>query len=147
MKKIGYIFGIILALFVMTNNAVAQCDVTSYTSKCVEKLKPQSYRFVKSYKVDFQKGKVNDVEYSYVFSRGNVYLITLSNGDAKTQGLRFTLLDTDKKPLVSSYNDENKQYSSAVQLRCQRTGVYYLKYTHEKTTNFCGASVIGMKRQ
>lgn len=147
MKKIGYIFAMIVALFAVTNNVVAQCDVTSYTSKCVEKLKPQSYRFVKSYKVDFQKGKVNDVEYSYVFSRGNTYLITLSNGDAKTQGLKFTLLDTEKKALVSSYNDENKAYSSAVQLKCQRTGVYYLKYTHEKTTNYCGASVIGMKRQ
>ncbi len=147
MKKIAYIFAVMIAFFAMTSNAVAQCDVTSYTSKCVEKLKPQSYRFVKSYKVDFQKGKVNDVEYSYVFSRGSIYLITMSNGDAKTQGLKFTLLDTDKKNIVSNYNDETKVYSSAVQLRCQRTGVYYLKYTHEKTTNYCGASVIGMKRQ
>ena len=125
----------------------AQCDVQMYTQTCVQKLKQLGgFQFLKSYKVDGQKGSQKTIEYSYVFSRGTTYLITFANSDKEGNGIKFTLLDGQKRPITTNYDNTKKSFLPAVQLKCQRTGMYYLSYTFEGTTDYCAASVIGFKR-
>jgi hypothetical protein len=126
--------------------ANAQCDVTEYTNKCAERLKPQGYKYLKSYKLDFLNGSKKQIMYSYVFSNNTMYRITLANSDKNNRGLFVTLLDFEKKPLASSYIEKEKKYMPAIDIKCTRTGIYYLAYSINAGKDFCGSSVIGFKR-
>ncbi|MCS6795970.1 MAG: hypothetical protein RMJ97_06120 [Raineya sp.] len=126
--------------------ANAQCDVTEYTNKCAERLKPQGYKYLKSYKLDFMNGSKKQIIYSYVFSNNTSYRITLANGDKDNKGLFVTLLDSEKKPVVSSYLEKEKKYMPAIDIKCSRTGIYYLAYEVKEGKDYCGSSVIGFKR-
>ena len=134
---------ILLTMFLcLTFGAYAQCDVSKYTEKCVEKLKPTGFRFLKSYKIDTQNGKKAVVDYAYVLSAGITYIITLSS--TETKGLFVRLLDSQKKEIVNSYN--GKQFFSAVQVKAEKTGIYYFSYAFKDSKTHCGASVLGLKK-
>lgn len=143
MKKI-ILLSVCFVLIAFWGNA--QCDVTEYTNKCAERLKPQGYRFLKSYKLDFLNGSKKQIMYSYVFSNNTTYRITLANGDKDNRGLYVTLLDSEKRPVASSYMAKEKRYMPAIDIKCSRTGIYYLAYAVNEGKNFCGSSVIGFKR-
>ncbi len=133
---------LVMMFLFFTFGAYAQCDVTKYTDKCVEKLKPAGFRYLKSYKIDTQNGKKAVVDYAYVLSAGITYIITLSSTD--TKGLFVRLLDSQKKEIVSSYN--GSQFFPAVQIKAQKTGIYYFSYAFKDSKTHCGASVLGLKR-
>ncbi len=143
MKKI-ILLGVCFVL--VTSLANAQCDVTEYTNKCAERLKPQGYKYLKSYKLDFLNGSKKQIMYSYVFSNNTTYRITLANSDKDNKGLYVTLLDSEKKPVASSYIEKEKKYMPAIDIKCSRTGIYYLAYSVNEGKDFCGSSVIGFKR-
>lgn len=143
MKKILLFVGCFIGL---ASLAKAQCDVTEYTNKCAERLKPQGYKYLKSYKLDFMNGSKKQIIYSYVFSNNTQYRITLANGDKDNKGLFVTLLDSEKKPVASSYLEKEKKYMPAIDIKCSRTGIYYLAYELREGNEYCGSSVIGFKR-
>lgn len=133
---------IVVMFLFLTFGAYAQCDVTKYTDKCVEKLKPTGFRYLKSYKIDTQNGKKAVVDYAYVLSAGTTYIITLST--TETHGLFVKLLDSQRKEVVSSYN--GTQFFPAVQIKAQKTGIYYFSYAFKDAKTHCGASVLGFKK-
>jgi hypothetical protein len=143
MKKL-----IILSVFFVAfaSVAYAQCDVTEHTNKCAERLKPLGFKYLKSYKLDFLNGTKKQIMYSYVFSNGTNYIVTLANDAKDNKGLYVTLLDSEKKPVASSYIEKDKKYLPAITLKCSRTGIYYLSYELREGKDFCGSSVIGFKR-
>ncbi|KOY85400.1 hypothetical protein AD998_03855 [bacterium 336/3] len=143
MKKI-----VILSVFLMTiaSFAQAQCDVTEFTNKCADRLKPLGFKYLKSYKLDFLNGSKKQIMYSYVFSNGTNYIVTLANNQKDNKGLYVTLLDSEKRPVASSYVERDKKYLSAITIKCSRTGIYYLAYEVKEGREFCGSSVIGFKR-
>ena len=132
----------LMMFLLLTFSVSAQCDVTKYTDKCVEKLKPTGFRYLKSYKIDTQNGKKAVIDYAYVLSAGTTYIITLSTAD--TKGLFVRLLDSQKKEVVSSYN--GTQFFPAVQIKAQKTGIYYFSYAFKDSKAHCGASVLGLKK-
>ncbi|PKQ70722.1 hypothetical protein [Raineya orbicola] len=140
MKKVLFL----LLAFSFAYLANAQCDVTEYTNKCAERLKPDGFKYLKSYKLDFMNGSKKQIIYSYVFSNNTSYRITLANGNNK--GLFVTLMDSEKKPVASSYLEKEKKYMPAIDIKCSRTGIYYLAYEVKEGKDYCGSSVIGFKR-
>ncbi|MGD1842595.1 MAG: hypothetical protein ACFB0B_17130 [Thermonemataceae bacterium] len=129
----------------MATNVQAQCDVSAYTRKCVQFLKPKGFQFLKSYKIDGKNGNRETVRYSYVFSRGTTYLITLANAEQDTKGVKLTLLSPSKQVMTSSYSSVAKK-NFPIQLKCQRTGIYYLNFEFDQGSDYCAASVLGFKR-
>lgn len=140
MKKVLFL----LLAFSFAYLANAQCDVTEYTNKCAERLKPDGFKYLKSYKLDFMNGSKKQIIYSYVFSNNTSYRITIANSDNK--GLFVTLMDSEKKPVASSYLEKEKKYMPAIDIKCSRTGIYYLAYEVKEGKDYCGSSVIGFKR-
>ncbi len=140
MKKVLFL----LLAFSFAYLANAQCDVTEYTNKCAERLKPDGFKYLKSYKLDFMNGSKKQIIYSYVFSNNTSYRITLANSANK--GLFVTLMDSEKKPVASSYLEKEKKYMPAIDIKCSRTGIYYLAYEVKEGQDYCGSSVIGFKR-
>ncbi|MCG8385205.1 MAG: hypothetical protein MJA30_06660 [Cytophagales bacterium] len=143
MKKAIYLLFIVGVLAVFTLDAHAQCNPEPYTTACIPKL-ASGFNFLKSYKIDGQGGSKTKVEYSYVFTKGTQYMINVCATGENTDGIVVSLYDSNRNKVVSS--KVNDQYISAIAYPCNTTGIYYIQYTFDTSTEFCGGSALGFKR-
>lgn len=133
---------LLLALF-LSRPAICQekCDIDVFVDKGIKQLsKSSGYTFLKSHPVSGEEGKT----YSYIFSHGTEYLITLANENIDAKGVYITIYDSNRKEITSSFN--NGKFYPSIIFTCQTTGIYYLHYEFEGTKDFCAAGVLGIKR-
>ena len=136
------IFVAMLSVSGITINTKAQCDIDEKINSCVPSL-PSGFSFLKGYEV-IQTNKSKEVEYSYVLAKGTQYILNICTEGNDPEGVVITLYDYNSRELVSSKIDG--QYVSTVIFNCKTSGIYYITYNFEKSTEFCGASVLGFKR-
>lgn len=141
MKKL--IFFTALFFLLNSSDAAAQCNSENLSSECIPKL-AAGFNFLKSYKIDGDGGAKQKVEYSYVFLKGTQYMINICAPSQPTDGIIVSLFDANRKQVASSkFND---QYITAIAFPCNATGVYYIQYTFDKPSSYCGGSALGFKR-
>jgi hypothetical protein len=109
MKK--FIFFIFFIALFNVSDASAQCDAENLSSECIPKL-ASGFNFLKSYKIDGDKGAKDKVEYSYVFLKGTQYMINICAPSQPTDGIIVSLYDQNRKKVASSKIDN--QYISAI---------------------------------
>ena len=139
MKKL-----ILIALSVCvlsTLDVIGQCNSEAMSNQCIPKL-AAGFNFLKSYKIE--KGGKDFVEYSYVFTKGTQYMINICAGGANTDGIVGSLFDSNRNKVASS--KYNGQFLSAMTYPCNTTGIYYIQYTFDGSTSYCGGSALGFKR-
>lgn len=138
MKKVILSF---FSVFLFCFCSYAQCNTQIFTDKGIKHLTSAGgYTFLKSYPVKGEQGK----KYSYIFSTGTKYLITLANSNANTKGLVITILDSNNSQIATSF--ANDKYYPALGFTCKKTGIYHLKFSFNGTKDYCAAGVLGMKR-
>ncbi len=142
MKKLIFALGIIFVTSSF-NQVVAQCNADKHIETCIPKLQ-EGFTFLKSYNIDGAGGSKKKVEYSYVFTKGATYQILICNEGQGTDGIVLTLYDSNRKQVASTQYEGSTL--SAIAFPCQVTGIYYITYTFEGSTNYCGGSVLGFKR-
>lgn len=144
MKKATYLILTLSVIFLISTYTNAQqCNPEQYTNTCIPKL-ASGFNFLKSYKIDGQSGSKTKVEYSYVFTKGTQYMINVCATGESTDGIIVTLYDSNRNKVASS--KINGQYISAIAYPCNTTGIYYIQYTFDNSTEFCGGSALGFKR-
>lgn len=144
MKKAIYsVFILGMFFFLSGTVANAQCNSEQFTDACIPKL-ASGFNFLKAYKIDGQGGSKTKVEYSYVFTKGTQYMINVCATGENTDGIVVTLFDSNRNKVASS--KINGQYISAIAYPCNTTGIYYIQYTFDNSTQFCGGSALGFKR-
>jgi hypothetical protein len=141
MKKL--IFFIFTIFLLNTSDVAGQCNSENLSSQCIPKL-ANGFNFLKSYKIDGESGSKEKVEYSYVFLKGTQYMINICAPSQPTDGIIVSLYDSNRNKVASS--KLNDQYISAIAYPCNATGVYYIQYTFEKPSSYCGGSALGFKR-
>jgi hypothetical protein len=141
MKKLIFFFALIF--FLNAPDIKAQCNSENLSSQCIPKL-AAGFNFLKSYKIDGDNGTKNKVEYSYVFLKGTQYMINICAPTQPTDGIIVSLYDANRNKVASS--KLNDQYITAIAYPCNATGVYYIQYTFEKPSSYCGGSALGFKR-
>ncbi|MBT1696312.1 hypothetical protein KK083_05460 [Fulvivirgaceae bacterium PWU4] len=122
-------------------DVIAQCNAENLSTQCIPKL-ASGFNFLKSYKIE--KGGKEFVEYSYVFTKGTQYMINICSGGADTDGIVVSLFDSNRNKVASS--KVNGQFISAIAYPCNTTGIYYIQYTFDGSTSYCGGSALGFKR-
>jgi hypothetical protein len=138
-----------LALFVCTAlafgipDATAQCNADALSNQCIPKL-AAGFNFLKSYKIDGEGGAKDKVEYSYVFTKGTQYMINICAPKEPTDGIVVTLYDSNRNKVATS--KVNGQFISAIAYPCNATGIYYIQYTFDGSSTYCGGSALGFKR-
>lgn len=137
------IFFIALIFLLNSSEAAAQCNSENLSSQCIPKL-AAGFNFLKSYKIDGDNGTKEKVEYSYVFLKGTQYMINICAPNQPTDGIIVSLYDANRNKVASS--KLNNQYITAIAYPCNATGVYYIQYTFEKPSSYCGGSALGFKR-
>lgn len=144
MKKAIYsVFVVGLFVLFSGGSVLGQCSPEQYTDACIPKL-ASGFNFLKSYKIDGQGGSKSTVEYSYVFTKGTQYMINVCATGESTDGIVVSLFDSSRNQVASS--KINGQYISAIAYPCNTTGIYYIKYTFDNSSQFCGGSALGFKR-
>jgi hypothetical protein len=132
----------VLSVFVFsTLDVIAQCNAETLSSSCIPKL-GTGFNFLKSYKIE--KGGKEFVEYSYVFTKGTQYMINICAGGTNTDGIVVSLFDSNRNKVASS--KYNGQFLTAMTYPCNTTGIYYIQYTFDGSTSYCGGSALGFKR-
>jgi hypothetical protein len=132
----------ICSVFVFsTLDVIAQCNAESLSTACIPKLQT-GFNFLKSYKIE--KGGKEFVEYSYVFTKGTQYMINICAGGTATDGIVVSLFDSNRNKVASS--KYNGQFLTAMTYPCNTTGIYYIQYTFDGSTSYCGGSALGFKR-
>src|SRR5689334_10189427 len=139
MKKFVFIF---LFIFVLdTIEGIGQCNSEALSNQCIPKL-AAGFNFLKSYKIE--KGGKEFVEYSYVFTKGTQYMINICAGGQETDGIVVSLYDSNRNKVATS--KVQGQFISAIAYPCNTTGIYYIQYTFDGSTSYCGGSALGFKR-
>lgn len=139
MKKFTFI---VLTVFILsTLEVIGQCNSEVLSNQCIPKLSA-GFNFLKSYRVE--KGAKDFVEYSYVFTKGTQYMINICAAGTATDGIVVSLYDSNRNKVASS--KINGQFISAIAYPCNTTGIYYIQYTFDGSTGYCGGSALGFKR-
>ncbi len=138
MKALKLIFFSTIVLFGI-NAASAQCASEETNDKCSKKL-IANFRYLKSYNVD------GEDEYSYVFSRGNTYLIQTCNDSEVNGKMKITVLDRTKHKIAANYGKNGKITRPYLAYRCNSTSIYYVKFeVDEDEDEECGVATLGFK--
>lgn len=120
----------------------AQCNADELCNTCIPKLSA-GFNFVKSYKINGE-ANIAKVEYSYVFTKGTQYMITLCEQKANTNSIVITIYDSQRNKVAS--NKIKGDVLSAMAYPCNATGIYYLQYTFENGSARCAGSALGFKK-
>ena len=139
MKK--SIFIVLTVLVLSALEVIGQCNAETLSSQCIPKL-ASGFNFLKSYKIE--KGGKEYVEYSYVFTKGTQYMINICAPGQSTDGIVVSLFDSNRNKVASS--KINGQFIQAIAYPCNTTGIYYIQYTFDGSTSYCGGSALGFKR-
>jgi hypothetical protein len=140
LSRFATVLGLALAVTGITR---AQCDPDQHSNACIPKLST-GFNFLKSYKIDGEGGGKEKVEYSYVFTKGTQYMINLCSGGEAPDGIVINLFDAQRNKVASS--KINGQFITAINYPCNTTGIYYIQYTFDTSTEYCGGSALGFKR-
>lgn len=106
-------------------------------------LKESGFRYLKAYDLNFDSKKEHVV--SYVFSSNATYIVKVDKCD-----IMISIFDAENKLVASSYISQEKRCLNAIAVKCNKSGVYRIKYTHKPNTNTNSQeknfiSVIGFK--
>lgn len=143
MKNVKAALGLFLFLVVTAPQVMAQCEADKQAEACIPKL-PDGFTYLKSYKVDGDGGAKQKVEYSYVFTKGAIYMINICSPGSAPDGVVVTLYDSNRNKVATS--SFNGQLLTGLNYPCNTTGIYYITFTFEGSKNFCAGSVLGFKR-
>jgi hypothetical protein len=140
MKKL---FFAVLILAVTSQYSQAQCNADDFTSQCIPKL-ADGFNFLKGYKIDGRGGERDKIEYSYVFTKGTQYMINVCSPGESVDGIVINLFDSRRNRVATSSIDG--QVASAIAFPCNATGIYYISYAFESSTQYCGGSALGFSK-
>jgi hypothetical protein len=141
MKKLLFF---VLSIFMLSaSDVIGQCNAEDLSNQCIPKL-TSGFNFLKSYKIDGAGGSKDKVEYSYVFTKGTQYMINICAPSQPTDGIIVSLYDSNRNKVASS--KFNGQYLGAIAYPCNATGIYYIQYTFDGSSTYCGGSALGFKR-
>lgn len=144
MRKIFILLGVVvLSGLFFSDNVTAQCDADRHKNFCVGQL-ADGFTFIKSYVLDGAKENGDgEIEYSFVFSKGTTYMLTMANNEGEADNVQIRLMDPSGKELAKNLVG-GKFYP--IGYACKTTGVHYMKFKFDGTDDKCGLSVLGFKR-
>ena len=141
MKKL--VFFVLSVFLLSASDVTGQCNSENLSNQCIPQL-AGGFNFLKSYKIDGGGGAKEKVEYSHVFTKGTQYYINICAPAKPTDGIIVSLYDSNRNKVASS--KFNGQYLGAIAYPCNATGIYYIQYTFDGSTSYCGGSALGFKR-
>lgn len=141
--KSSFIF--ILSVWLINwSTAIAQCNSEELKSHCIPQL-ASGFNYIKSYTIDGTGGAKGRIEYSYVFCKDTQYLIDICSPGKAPNGIIVSLYDSQRNKVASNKVDD--KYIPKLAYQCSSSGIYYMQYTFDSTSTYCGGSALAFKRK
>lgn len=137
-----YIFIAVLSLF-LTKSSYAQCDPLSLKGQAINNLE-KGFTYIKSFPLNDEKlNNKNEIEYSFVFSKGTKYILSFVDEEGKIENVNIELFDPNKSLIA-----KNKKGGKLIPLSytCNATGVHYMKFSFNGNKNHCSLAILSFKR-
>lgn len=141
MRNISFYVSVVLVGLLASSEGYAQCNNEEFVNAAVASLAP-GYNFLKSYKINGEKD-LEKVEFSYVLTKGTQYMLNLKEKNAAPQTI-VTLYDAKRNKIAT--NKLGGTIAPAIAFSCGATGIYYITYTFEPSSERCAGSTLGFKR-
>ena len=132
---------ITITILLAAGNSRGQCNADHFRTTCIPQL-ASGFNFLKGYKLDGKGGELATLEYSYVFTKGTDYMINICT--ASSNGIVIKLFDSKRNQIASSKVGD--ELASAIAFPCKSTSLYYISYSFDGGSDFCGGSALGFKR-
>ena len=130
---------ILATVFTFSFGASAQCS-SGTVDGCAKQMS-SGFTFLKSMKAEM-KGK-NFVEYSNVFSKGNMYMLKACKEAAPE--MIIEIYDNTRR-LIGTNFSKGKLLTDYVAMKCSNTSIYYIKFKFpDGDASTCGVGVLGFK--
>lgn len=143
MKSIVTLLGMLSFVLLINSEVNAQCSPSQYTEACIPQL-AEGFNFVKSYEINGEGGAKDKIEYSYVFAKGTQYFLNICAAGESTDGIIVSLYDSNRKKVGTSFANGN--FNRGIIYPCNATGIYYITFTFDGSSSYCGGAVLGFKR-
>ncbi|HEU5289126.1 MAG TPA: hypothetical protein VFU05_00700 [Cyclobacteriaceae bacterium] len=140
--RVSFILTLMVLLFNCSLSG-AQCNAEELNSQCVPQL-ANGFNYIKSYKIDGIGGTKAKIEYSYVFCKDTQYMINICTPEKNTNGIIVSLYDSKRNKVASSKVDN--KFISRLAYQCNSSGIYYIQYTFDGASTYCGGSALAFKR-
>jgi hypothetical protein len=141
--KTTYIFSLLIALGLLSSlEASGQCNSDAFVSASVAGMTP-GYSLLKSYKIAGEKD-LEKMEFSYVLTKGTQYMLNIKDDAAPAPATVVTLFDSKRNKIAS--NKISGSTASAIAFACGATGIYYIQYTFESSSQRCAGSTLAFRR-
>lgn len=141
MKKL-IVFSLMI-LMLSSSELIGECNSDALSSNCIGQL-AEGYNFLKTYKIDGLDGTKDRIEYSYVFMKGTQYMINICAEATNPDGIVVSLFDSKRNQVAT--NKVNNQLLPAIAYPCNASGIYYIQYSFDGSSTYCGGSALGFKR-
>lgn len=141
MKTIFKVSCLVFLSIAGTPRCYAQCNNDEFVTSSIASLLP-GYSLLKSYKINGEKD-LEKVEFSYVLTKGTQYIINLKDKNSAPSTV-VTLYDSQRNKIAT--NKISGTIAPAIAFSCGSTGIYYLTYTFEPSSERCAGSTLAFKR-
>ena len=129
---------------VMHAQTVSECGDANFSS-CSNLLAKFTLAKSISIKPSMYKYGGEKKEFSYFFSKGSTYVITLCDNNPVSNKVLVDLFDKNKRLIARNYDQTTKKYFNKIYFPCSATGVYYLKYSFQGGKPTCAVSELGVQ--
>lgn len=128
-----------------TLSSFGQCNPQSHKEFCIGQLS-SGYTYIKSFPIEKVNTNANgEIEYSFVFSKGTNYMLTISDKNNEAKNIEIILYDPQHKKLISNFDKKSGGFFP-IQYTCSNTGVHYMTFKYHGNDDQCGLSILGFKR-
>ena len=144
-KLLSYKLITLSILLISWGYSNAQCNTNSLKANCTGQL-ASGFTYIKSYPLEASKiNAKGEIEYSFVFSKGTIYMLTFANSEGKASDIEITLYDPSHNKIASNFDAGSGDYFP-LGYKCSATGVHYMTFKFKSGTTPCGLSILGFKR-
>ncbi len=146
MKKHILLISLALGLVMLFNQrSSAQCSAINYKNQNISKL-ANGFKYIHTFELD--KGQVNskgEMEFTYIFNKGTLYMMNMSNGEGQEKNIIIELYSQDKKLVATNYDSRTGKFWP-IGYACNQSGVHYLKIRFKDYDKKCGIVVLGERK-
>lgn len=121
--------------FVISNNSIAQCNISKHIYKCTQISRSEGL-LTKEFKFDTKSRTKTEFVYNVVISKNNKYILNMSSDGY----IHVVVKNTSGKTIASNFYKD--KYFNKITISNQKTGLYTFNFELIGDDNLCGGAIL-----
>jgi hypothetical protein len=144
LRLLGFII-ILICTSTLSSTSFGRCNTDEFLGRCAVRL--GEFNYIQSFEAKASKRKMEESEFSYVFSKGSTYIMIACEDNQGKGKMIVSLYNRDHKFIASTYDEEKDKSYSELNYPCSATGLYYIKIAFKSSKSRCGMCILGFSKE